>query len=78
MYGKTWACPPGVGEVEECKNRCLEYDDAVLIATITEVNDIANIEETLATRGEHESITGQTAEIVKKKYICLSFPEENL
>ena len=67
MYGKTWACPPGVGEVVECKNRCLEYDDAVLIATITEVNDIANIEETLATRGEHESITGQAAEIVKKQ-----------
>ena len=19
MYGKTWACPPGVGTVEECR-----------------------------------------------------------
>ena len=57
MYGKTWACPPG----------CLEYEDAVMIATVTEVSDIANIDETLATRGDHESITGEVAEIIKKQ-----------
>ena len=22
MYGKTWACPPGVGSVEECAAKC--------------------------------------------------------
>ena len=21
MYGKSWACPPGVGTVEECKKK---------------------------------------------------------
>ena len=26
QYGKTWACPPGVGTVEECRDRCLQYD----------------------------------------------------
>lgn len=25
-YGTTWACPPAVGTVEECRQRCLEYD----------------------------------------------------
>jgi predicted metal-binding protein len=25
-YGKSWACPPGVGSVEECKDRCLQFD----------------------------------------------------
>ena len=65
MYNKTWACPPAVGSVEECKQRCLEFEDALLIATITEVNDIANLEETLATRPEHEEITRQVLEMVK-------------
>ena len=23
MYGKSWACPPAVGEVEACTARCL-------------------------------------------------------
>ena len=65
MYGKTWACPPAVGSVEECRARCLAYEEALVIATITEVSDIANIGETLATRAPHEDITRQVAEMVR-------------
>lgn len=65
MYGKTWACPPAVGSVAECEARCRKFEDALLIATITEVNDIANIEETLATRAPHEEITRDVHEMVK-------------
>lgn len=65
MYGKTWACPPAVGSVEECRRRALEFDDALLIATITEVSDIANIEETLSTRAPHEEITRQVLALVR-------------
>ena len=61
MFGKTWACPPAVGSVEECKGKCLGYENCLMIATITEVSDIANIEESLATRGDHEEITTQVA-----------------
>jgi predicted metal-binding protein len=32
QYGKTWACPPAVGTVEECKDRCLQYS-AMLVFT---------------------------------------------
>ena len=67
MYGKTWACPPAVGSVEECKARCMKFDEALLIATITEVSDIANIEETLATRAPHEEITRQVHEMVREQ-----------
>lgn len=59
MYGKSWACPPGVGEVKECKAKCLSYENCLLIGTITEVADSADIQETLATRPEHEQITNQ-------------------
>ena len=67
MYNKTWACPPAVGSVEECKNRCLQFEDALMIATITEVSDIANIEETLTTRSDHEEITREVLEIVRRQ-----------
>ena len=67
MYGKTWACPPAVGSVEACEARCRSFDDALLIATITEVGDIANIEETLATRAPHEEITRQVLELVRRQ-----------
>ena len=73
MYGKTWACPPAVGTVEECKARCLAYADALLISTITEVSDIANIEETLSTRAPHEEII-RLRPSGRKEYI--RFPHE--
>lgn len=65
MYGKTWACPPAVGSVEECRARVMAYDEALLIATITEVTDIANMTETLATRAPHEEITRRALEMVR-------------
>ena len=64
MYGKTWACPPAVGSVEECQARCLGYGECLMIATVTEVSDIANIEEALATRGDHEVITNEVAALM--------------
>ena len=69
MYGKTWACPPGVGTVECCKAKCLSYEKCLMISTITEVADIINIEETLATRGDHEAVTTQVGELLKEQGI---------
>ena len=64
-YGKTWACPPGVGSVEECKARCLSYPRGLLISSLTEVSDIADIEACLATRGPHEELTHQVIDLMK-------------
>ena len=66
MYGKSWACPPGVGTVEECKNKCLGYEKALLISTLTEVSDIGDLEATLATRREHENITDRVGDILRE------------
>ena len=64
-YNTTWACPPAVGSVEECKRRCLAYPELLVISTVTEVNDIANMEEGLATRDEHERLTYEVAQMIK-------------
>ena len=65
MYGKTWACPPAVGSVEACQARCMAYPDFLLICTVTEVDDISDISDTLATRAEHETITRQVEALVR-------------
>ena len=59
QYGKSWACPPAVGTVEACRERCLSYPCALLLTTMTEVEDIADLEATLSTRGGHEAVTRQ-------------------
>ena len=66
MCGKTWACPPAVGSVEQCEKKCLSYKDCLMIATIVEVSDIADIDETLATRPEHEQITAEVRELMRE------------
>ncbi len=67
MYGKSWACPPGVGSVESCQKKCAGYEKCLMIATITEVNDISDMEETLATRPEHERITNQVRDLMREQ-----------
>ena len=67
MYNTTWACPPAVGTVDECRRRVLRFREGLMISTITEVSDIANIEETLATRADHEEITREILEIVRTR-----------
>ncbi len=67
MYGRSWACPPATGEVAACQKKCLGYESCLLIGTITEVADIANIEETLSTRGDHEALTNQVAELLRSE-----------
>ena len=69
MYGKTWACPPGVGSVANCEQKCKKYQNCLMISTITEVSDISNIDETLATRPEHEKVTNQVRDLMREQNV---------
>ena len=64
MYNKSWACPPAVGTVAECEARCRQYPNFLLISTITEISDIANIQEALDTRADHEAITREVRDMM--------------
>ncbi len=66
MYGTSWACPPGVGSVERCEKKCRRYENCLLISSIAEVYDIADLEETLATRPDHEALTNQVGDILRE------------
>ncbi len=69
MYGKTWACPPGVGTVEQCTKKCLQYQNCLVVGTITELEDIANMQAALRTRPEHEAITAQVQQMFREQGI---------
>lgn len=61
MYAKTWACPPAVGTVEECKEKCLSYNRCLLIGSVQEIEQSYSMEKALSTRPAHEELTRQTA-----------------
>ena len=67
MYGKTWACPPGVGSVESCEKKCMAYKNCLMISTITEVSDISDIHETLSTRPQHEAVADQVLQLMRQQ-----------
>ena len=65
MYGTTWACPPAVGTVEACQAHCLSFPHALMMTSVAEVSDIANLQETLAARGPHEALTHQVEQLLR-------------
>lgn len=67
MYGKSWACPPGVGEVEACRSKCGAYENCLLVGTIVEAADIADLEATLATRSDHEALTNEIRDLMRQQ-----------
>ena len=67
MCGRTWACPPAVGTVQQCREKVLSHENCLMIATIVEVYDITDINETLATRPEHEEITNQVRDLMRQQ-----------
>lgn len=66
-YGKTWACPPAVGTVAECKARCLTYPHGLLLTSLAEVSSISHMEECLATRPAHEETTQEVIRLLKEQ-----------
>ncbi len=77
-YNTTWACPPAVGTVEECRKRCLEYKECFLYSTVAEVSDVINFQETLSTRREHEEITASIEDFIRQQGgTCMALSTES-
>lgn len=69
MYGKSWACPPGVGAVDDCAEKCRSYENCLLIGTVTQIETPASMTEALATRPDHEKITNKVRDLMREQGI---------
>ena len=77
-YNTTWACPPAVGTVEECREKCLFYRECFLFSTIASVSDVVNMKETLSTRKEHEEITASIEKFIRSQGTdCMALSTES-
>lgn len=66
-YGKSWSCPPAVGSVEKCMEKCRQYPYALLFSSVAEVTDYSNMENLLSTKREHEEITAKIEQYLKSE-----------
>ncbi len=44
QYGKTWACPPGVGTLEECKEKCMRFSRAIVFSNDYKLKDSFDVD----------------------------------
>ena len=74
-YGTTWACPPAVGTIEECKNRCLQYNTMLAFTGKFTLEDCFDYEGMKRGMVEFKQITRKVESAVKpylKDYLLLS------
>ncbi|NTW71162.1 MAG: DUF2284 domain-containing protein [Eubacteriaceae bacterium] len=68
MYGTSWACPPAVGTMEECKEKCFRYENAFMFTTATEMKNSFDIKGWHEARIKHEKLTDKVADLFRKEY----------
>lgn len=54
-YGSRWACPPGCGTLEQCRNRIGRYANGILLQTVGTLEDAFDAEGISAASKRHDS-----------------------
>jgi predicted metal-binding protein len=64
-YGTTWACPPAVGTVDECKTKCLSYSHALVFNQVFPLEDSFDFEGMRAGHAVFKQTCDKLYELVK-------------
>lgn len=75
LYGTSWACPPAVGSVDECRMRCLAYQRAMVFNAVYPLEDSFDYEGMLQGHGAFKQLCDQLYALVKPqlhKFLLLS------
>lgn len=68
LYEKTWACPPAVGTVDECRARCLQYQTALVFNAVYPLEDSFDYEGILRGHGAFKDLCTRFHTLVKPKF----------
>lgn len=74
-YGKTWACPPAVGSLEECRQRCEQYNRMLLFSCKYEIEDSFDYEGMINSMADFKTLVERYRTAVSKhisEYLLLS------
>lgn len=56
-YGTSWACPPAVGTIEECRRRVSQYDKMLIFSRAYQLEDSFDLDGMLAGLREFKHLT---------------------
>ncbi|MCK9478604.1 MAG: DUF2284 domain-containing protein [Firmicutes bacterium] len=66
-YGKSWTCPPDVGDVNELIKKAKSFDKALVFQTVSEIEDSYDFEGMMQGLKHHEDITKKIEKLVHNK-----------
>lgn len=72
-YGKSWACPPLLGSIQEGIETCQKYQHGFIFSTIHEVTDAYNRLVCFEAKREHERLTREMLGKFRKQF-CDMYP----
>ena len=58
-YGKSWACPPACGTLEECAQRAAGYRKGLLLQTIWQIDDVMDGKQIKPAKETHNRLQRQ-------------------
>lgn len=64
-YGKTWACPPAVGTLEECRSRVMQYETMFLFSRKFDLEDSFDFEGMQQGMADFKKTVDRLADAVK-------------
>jgi predicted metal-binding protein len=67
-YGHSWACPPVIGTIEECMERCSHFQHVLLFSTAADVPDIADFQGCLNARRDHEQVSYELTQRMRQEF----------
>ena len=67
QYGKTWACPPAVGTVEACRQRCLHYGTAMVFNAVYPLNNPFDYKGMMKGHGAFKELCDRLYQLVKDR-----------
>ncbi len=74
-YASTWACPPAVGTFDECRQRCMDYDKALVFSGKYFLKNSFDIRGMRSAHAEFKNVCDRLAELIKndiKEFLLLS------
>ena len=64
QFGKTWACPPAVGTIEECRDRCLQYDTMLVFTGLYQLKGSFDFEGMMSGMHDFKGIADRMDELL--------------
>lgn len=68
MYGKRWSCPPGCGELPECRRKIDRYQEGIIVQTIGQLEDSMDGETMMETEAIHKKTFYEFEKKLRQKY----------